>query len=768
MGAGPEAPRRDGSRVRNRDALRDERCRGAFHARRPRADLRLGLALRRSDRVPRPGGPRLRPRGRPQPTAPRRGRQRPRRPRARDHGRRARRVVAADGAPIAKAQVRLEGHFPGGRGVVTFTEADGRFELGHLPPGAWTIAALAEGWLTGKVERVEVPQNRTTDGVDFRLERAPSIAGLVVDEAGAPVAKVRVWGWPSRSGQGAGGTTRDDGSFVIHLPQDEPYALGIENAQGFEPWGGHRAPETTFPPGTLDVRIVLKRVDRVRFRVVDDATSEPVTTFALALEDVPEGGRSWNRFERVPAPTEHARGEVELPARAGKQEVGVLAPGYAPLQITVAPAAEPSAAEPSANGSAGALPVQTLRLARGGALTGRIVLAGAPLASASLRLDRDTVQLDPTKPPSEDPWLDANLGHDLGELAGRKQILAASADGAFRVDDLAPGTYRLTIDGAKAARRVVGGLRVVAGAPQDLGVIELAAEARVTGRVLVPAGSTPVGLDLRLVEKGAMDFGREFEITTADGAFAFGGLPGGAYSLTLGAGAPFVPADVVREVVLAASGSAEVVIDLAGSAPCDVLVRVLRDGRPAPGVRVRWDFVAEVGHVDRPLVTDEHGLARGQLGGGTRGRFVAVAPSGIELARSAEERVLPAGATFEETLSIAAGELVLEFPADFAVPEAGVIHVRLRSPDAPAGTSTNVQVPTAGSPFARFSELRWTSRRVELGQLAAGTYELFVSAQELAPASSPEGARYTSKALGQPVQRSIEVRAGETTVISMP
>src|SRR5919198_5357545 len=57
------------------------------------------------------------------------------------------RIVAADtGAPIRRAQVRATSG--GGRGHLTSTDAEGRFELTGLPAGRWELTASKAGYVT--------------------------------------------------------------------------------------------------------------------------------------------------------------------------------------------------------------------------------------------------------------------------------------------------------------------------------------------------------------------------------------------------------------------------------------------------------------------------------------------------------------------------------------------------------------------------------------------------------------------------------------------
>jgi len=242
-----------------------------------------------------------------------------------------------------------------------------------------------------------------------------------------------------------------------------------------------------FEAGRNDVRIVLKHASRFTFRVVDAATGQAIERFGIAIERVAREGESWNRFTDTPRIEEHPNGTVEVNALSGQQEVGILAIGYAPLEVAVAP-------------DPGSSSVQTLRLVRGGTISGRLALQGRPLGNAELRLQGDRVKVDPSLPDDEDEMFDENKRPDVSEFAGRKQQLAADSGGSIKIDGLAAGTYRLTISGDGAARRQLRGIVVKQTATTDLGLIQMEAGSTIRGRVVLGQGLSPVGLELLLDE----------------------------------------------------------------------------------------------------------------------------------------------------------------------------------------------------------------------------------------------------------------------------
>lgn len=657
------------------------------------------------------------------------------------------RVVAEDGGKLTRATVRLDGVFPGGLGVNTIVRDDGTYTLGHVPEGTFAIEALCNGFLTVQVANVTVRKRETARGIDVRLARAPSISGVVVDEAGVPVPKARVWGWPRGSGQGAGATSRADGTFTIYLPQPEPYTLEVENLAQFEPWGGRQSTiASQFTPGTNDVRIVLKRATRTTFVVVDAESGTPVTRFGIAIVEKPEeGGWSSAHEFRDVVVREHPEGKVELSADPARHVVGVVAPEHAPFE-------GPVTHEPSLERT------QVIRLARGGSITGKLERDGAALPQASVTLERDRVKIDPSKPDAEDEWFDDNVRFDTGSLAGRRQTITGAKDGTFRFDDLATGTYRLTVRGGGAARTIVRGVHVEAPATTSLGALALAPGATIRGRLVVTQGATPVGIELRI----ASDVQREVVVSSADGAFTFDGLAAGEHEILVGPQPPALLERHSQKVTLAAGETRDVVVDLSSRAPCEVSVRVVRAGRPFAGVQVGW---GELRGEHRPQhgelgTSDADGVVRGRCAPGDARIFLATSASGAVFAWT-EPTTLSSGASHDAVLDVVAGELEIELPEGFVLPEQASLNAWLRDPDG-KGPWTTMSAATPGASFPRVEATVWDGRVVALGLVAAGEYELGVHASSMSTAPSDPNSWIPTLLLESAPQR-ITIRANETT-----
>lgn len=652
-------------------------------------------------------------------------------------------LYGSDGTRLANGRVRLHDAFPGGRGVSTETDAQGHFLLGHLPPGRWTLQAEAEGWLLANAQGVEVRARETTSRVDFRLERAPTLSGSVADERGHPLADVRIWGWPRGGGRGAGTRSRGDGSFTIHLPQPDPYTLEVKQ-QGFSDWGGFGS-DQRWAPGSNDIRIVLHRLARTRFLVVDAASGAPIERYAIGAAEVnaqdPEG-RNSSLDVRV---EDHAGGACELDAEAGKCAVFVEAAGRVRVSTAVAP---------DASGT------QRIALARGATLRGRVTHAGRALAGAALVLERALCKTDPSQPdvPEDERWFADGYGFDLCAFVGARRSTASASDGSFRFEGLAAGTWKLALSGGGAAPRVLPEIRLAAEEELDLSELELGAGASVRGRVVLAPGQSPVGRELVLDEGSPRQ-----EIRDLDGSFAFAGLAPGKHVLTL-RGTQRAQRDERREFDLAAGQTQEIVFDLAARSPCHVRLHLVwLPIAEQPGLRVlaRHCEGGQPGQAFEFGTSDALGVVEGDLEGDSDCGFEVLTPAGLLLASHASLH-LPPGGSIEPTIEIDAGKLVVELPESFTLPEAGQLTVMLRDADEQRRAPLVALFSTRASPFPT-GKLEWKGRRVELGFVPAGRFRVVLNAQRW---KRGENGQWMGERLPLDVAESpIEIGAGETATL---
>jgi hypothetical protein len=183
------------------------------------------------------------------------------------------RITAADsGVPIRRAEVRAISE----RGVTRLatTDADGRYDIRDLPEGTYRLHASKSGFVPlnyGQRRPFEasIPltlAQRQQVSANVMLPRAGAIVGRVFDEAGEPMAQVRVQAMRSRTieGQrrlqvvGAPDSTDDTGAYRIYALQPGDYYVSamperLAPPMGRRPVASRRVappPATVFFPGT--------------------------------------------------------------------------------------------------------------------------------------------------------------------------------------------------------------------------------------------------------------------------------------------------------------------------------------------------------------------------------------------------------------------------------------------------------------------------------------------------------------------------------------
>lgn len=413
-------------------------------------------------------------------------------------------VVDASGAPVAGAEVvAMSDRMRSNRAA---TDRDGRFTLLGLPDGAYRIGARTRRMAASLPELALAAHER----VDLALVVDESvIAGVVVDERGAPVEHGRI-SLARRYGKGRGGFTTTsfasgediDARGHFELAGIEPGEWSITASRRDEVRWQFRADEQAVTTGTRDVKLVLPAPATLTGRVLVDGV--PATKLAIALStDTLNLG-----YPTIVRPTD---GRFSLgPIRPGTAVVTLMAPG------TKRRVVERVALD-------GTVDLGELALSPGITIRGVVRDAnGAPVAHAKVELGRkeqlrsdalsvafagyfatttdangayvlervapvivryfkgqftasaDHLRSVNQQVPDHDATVDFVLvegGGIDGKIVGPrpKAIFARATDtpvtatvdasGAFRFDDLTPGTYTLTADQVTATVTVVSGKR---------------------------------------------------------------------------------------------------------------------------------------------------------------------------------------------------------------------------------------------------------------------------------------------------------------------
>lgn len=625
-----------------------------------------------------------------------------------DAGGVAGRVTDSAGAPLSGATVMLE-ESQGSFTLSARTDERGAYELGGLPAGPSKFTASQKGYLRLARSGIDVQVGQTAQGLDFALAAAPSLAGRVVDQSGAPLAGVKLWGWPaSHNGSGAGARSAEDGSFVVHLPQDEPYTLGAE-LPGYEELSDRGPP--FHAAGTRDIVLVLKRPTLHAFHVRDAVTGRSVERFGMKLIRVrtAEGGTLGSSVHREPEPLgDHRGGVVELPGDPALCDYVIEAPGYGSQRGPVALDMDGK---------------QVVALQPEASLTGHLLQGGHPVPDPVVCVEADLIPTVPKGPElrergafavfpgQDDPFA---VRQDLDEFTGRRRIERGGPDGSFRVGGLAAGTYELVVSGTGTAPLKLERLQLKSGEARDLGELEAPAPAEIAGVLLLPTDMPRGGLRVMLGE-GSFPNREKAQVTDDTGTFRFAGLGAGVHQVFVEGKPGVILPGPPFPVELAGGESRRLELDLAPRVPCTVSVRARLSGPALEGVHVVARRPTEGGwRMERIGELDAQGRGQGFVAGGEVLAFELRGPSEAIIASNTPTRSLEAGGSIELEFEAELGSLIALMPA---------------APDAAGPPRLHASLRLAGGDWTTC----WLKSRpvdamlhLDLGALAPGEYELRV------------------------------------------
>jgi protocatechuate 3,4-dioxygenase beta subunit len=242
------------------------------------------------------------------------------------------RVLAADGTPVTRTQVILEG-LPAGRvrhpGRISLygsteeriTDHLGRFRFPDLAPGVFKLRVRREG-ATPVEKEVKLVDTDRLD-VEIRFAGGRELDFLVVDDAGEPLAGVYV-AVQHEKGR-VNGKTDADGRVTLLVEGrvrriDPPWPSGGKYLRG--------EPLTDVPAGQSEFKFVLERASAVSGKLLD-SEGKP---FVSALVDARRGG------ERVASASTDGAGRftltvprdgtVDIVLRAVQRDLGNGRVGY--------------------------------------------------------------------------------------------------------------------------------------------------------------------------------------------------------------------------------------------------------------------------------------------------------------------------------------------------------------------------------------------------------------------------------------------------------
>ena len=416
-------------------------------------------------------------------------------------------VIDADRKPVAFAAVRAQSTGNTNGWNDTFrqvtTDKAGAFEIRGL--GRMTLQLRAESaTAASKVTTVDLDKEAGKTGVTLQLDISGVIAGVVVDNAGAPVPEVQVnaftdmWGGGGSQDVALAGmssaTTDGAGAFAIHGLPDGAYRLWAARGNTRQrDWGqagvaakvGDKGVRITLQsPGSLKGEIRIDGVSappKLALVEVGFQASTPVTNGTLAIDDLSPG-----QYEITFRGTEFA----ELV----KHDVKI---------------------EPGKTTDLG-----TVTVTRGRRLTGKVVdTNGNPIAGAKVKVALMLFSLD---------GADEQMANIETQSGVRSAI--SDTDGQFSVIGLTPKATNVAADHPDQGRSTAIAVPEGKDDPPPVTLV-LHGYGSIAGKVVMK-GKPQNGITVSATAKGATAQAT-FVQTDDTGSFAFAKIPEG--QIVLGA-----------------------------------------------------------------------------------------------------------------------------------------------------------------------------------------------------------------------------------------
>lgn len=453
------------------------------------------------------------------------------------------------------------------------TDSQGKFIFKDLDPGQYRIQVANNGYARteygqrvfgGQGTAVSVVAAQALNNLVIRLTPAGNVSGRIRDIGGQPVVGVQVQlmkasysGNGQRSYQSAGSvTTNDRGEYRLYWVTPGRYYLNVGSSQGFPVTvgSGGASPnevrdvyESTYYPNVtdislatmLDVRpgneisgidVVINRQQlyRIRGRVIDARSDRPpqAVSFSTSSRSLTGGGVTMTGGQNQKY--NNADGSFEL---------GSMAPGPYVIGAQIGIISPRSQDQPRAQATVivSNSDVENLELTIFPPMSvpGRLSIEGHALDTLT-SLDRLRVQLAPPRDaPNADP----------GALS-YSQSQPVSTDGTFKLDNLVPGDYRVTVSGMplgyylKAARLdqtdgIDQPLHVTLSSTGTLDVVLSPKAGQIDGTLVDDKQQIVRGIQAVLMPDRQRNRTDLYKTATSDqnGLFTLRGIPPGDYKL---------------------------------------------------------------------------------------------------------------------------------------------------------------------------------------------------------------------------------------------
>lgn len=630
------------------------------------------------------------------------------------------RVVDTNGAPIEGAPVDVGPTSGTTYGRNTKSAADGSFLLTSVPTGMCAVDARSDRYKSASVGGLVVEAGRELRGVELVLANASTIEGVVRDTSGAPIFDARLTSWPSEEGRVAQARSREDGTFVLYLPQDGPHTLECKR-EGFATWGDQHDRATLFESGARDIAIVMEALAPLTIRVVDAESGAPIESFGVTVVANMGTGAATKSYTSMRASKNVARpgGTAQVFGTPGVDAIDVSADGYLLTRLDLEEPTGPDF-------------VQVVKLDRTGRIVGRAWKDGVPVANAAVMLAAVLVENpDDMAAMRGEPTTGAVSWYPLVRDASARTASRTDDEGRFSVEVREDGHARLSISVGPGAtlERIFDDLSSTA--TRDLGDLHADTPGRIEGTVVTGVGVDPTGL---VVELDEGQDGRQ-AIVDASGRFALEDVPPGGHHVRLEGRRGLIATDPGRTIAVASGATANVEIDARTLTLGHVVLTLEAVGIAVESLRVTVQSVE--GGVNTEFgVPGPDGTVRGDVRAGLPLHALVWTPSGmlhlVDQPFTAEPLT-----TVEATVRVELGALEIVLPESLVLPSTALLALTAKSTAAPAAEQTVWLMFMDGAPMPdEGADVRLDGRRLRIGQLGVGTWTVEVAFSD--PSAPPE------------------------------
>ncbi|MHC4955216.1 MAG: carboxypeptidase regulatory-like domain-containing protein [Planctomycetota bacterium] len=413
-----------------------------------------------------------------------------------------------------------------------YTDLAGRFEVEGIGTGDWTVTTYHPD---GKAEAQVATAGDT--GVKLVIKATLAIAGVVWDDEGKPLARVRIAAIMPEGNKEKRRWATTDQSGRFRIPQLEAgeYALEVAPTQnrnlyygGAQQTHGFKKTRTKpYPAGSENVVVEVEPGNLIKGRV-EGPSGKPlggagVMAMSTKPPAKPKPGQPYrpNRGGAQPSTFTNGKGEFTLKGvEDGEYEIVVIASGYQVGSVRANVGQEDVV-----------VPVES-----GGTIEGLLLAPdGSPLSN-------QWFNLQPQEPETQKKFQrwqsQGNAGWNA--IGGwQAQSGSTKSDGTFKIAGLTPGRYKMTI---YSQRGVVPPTELHTGAGKV--TIRLREGMTVTGRVVTEAGVAPE-LTTGQIHVSAHHNGQWSSTQPdSDGSFELKGLSEGKIKIQVWAGNEYLPTSV--------------------------------------------------------------------------------------------------------------------------------------------------------------------------------------------------------------------------------